>query len=169
MQVCLVFLCWHVKISRGKIFVCSIFRRQYKIVETLLLCSVMKRNKKIRFSKIGTSQSRIYLLHARKKKSNFTLYCIFKAIEKEVAGYKLLPFVYANKKGENLKRIFHRISFILRHCMKVICHHFCTETSISCCTKSIVINGNPYVNSYSPDTDQTLIFIPPNLLLFSEF
>lgn len=48
------------------------------------------------------------------KKTDSTFYCIFKAIEIEVAGYKLFLFVYANKKGENPKRIICRISFIFK-------------------------------------------------------
>lgn len=58
---------------------------------------------------------------------------------------------------------------LLGNCMKAICHNFYTDTTISCCTKSVVINGNPYVNLYPPDTEQGLIFISPNLLLFIEF
>jgi len=113
MQVCLVSLCWHPKISRGKTFICSIFRKQFIIVQCLLLCSLMKRNRKIIFSKNGTSQSRRYLLHARKNPDS-TFYCIFKAIEIKVARYKSFPFVYVNKKGENPRRIICRISFIFK-------------------------------------------------------
>lgn len=78
-------------------------------------------------------------------------------------------FVYANKKLKILGELPAESLSILREFMKAICHHFCTETSISCCTKSIVINGNLYVNSYPPDTEQGLIFLSPNLLLFNEF
>lgn len=92
---------------------CSIFEKQYNIVQSLFLCSLMKRKKKVRFSKNGTSQSSRYLLHARKKPDS-TLYCIFKSIQIEVPGYKLFPIVYANKEGENLRRIICRISFIFK-------------------------------------------------------
>lgn len=57
----------------------------------------------------------------------------------------------------------------LGDCMKAICQIFCSETAISCCTKSVVINRNPYVNLYPPDTEQGLIFVSPDLLLSSEF
>lgn len=83
-----------------------------------------------------------------------------------ITGYNLLSFVYACKKSENSRRIIHRILFIFRDCMEAICYHFCMEASISCYVKSVVINVNPYVNLYPPDTDQGLIFL--NFLLFSE-
>lgn len=70
----------------------------------------------------------------------------------------MFPFVYANKKLKILGELPAESLSILRDFMKAICHHFCTEISISCCTKSIVINGNLYVNSYLPDTEQGLIF-----------
>lgn len=70
----------------------------------------------------------------------------------------MFPFVYVNKKLKILGELPEESLSILRNFMKEICHHFCTETSISCCTKSIVINGNLYVNSYPPDTEQGLIF-----------
>lgn len=102
---------WYLTVSRGKTFVCSILRRQYTTVQSLLLCSLMKRNKKI--YKIGTSQSRRYLLYAGKKPDS-TLCCICEAIEMAVAGYKLFPFVYANKNGENPRRLICRISYIFK-------------------------------------------------------
>lgn len=100
-------------------------------------------------------------------KEQTTLYCIFKAIEIAVEEYKLLPFVYAKKTGENPGELSAESHSFLRDCMKAIYHHFCIETSILCCTKSTAINGNPYMNSYPPNIEQGLIFISPNLLLFS--
>lgn len=70
----------------------------------------------------------------------------------------MFPFVYANKKLKMLGELPAESLSILGDFMKAICHHFCTETSISCCKKSIVINGNPHVNSHPTDTEQGLIF-----------
>lgn len=69
----------------------------------------------------------------------------------------MFPFVYANKKLKILGEL-PAVSVNFKRLMKAICHHFCTETSISCCTKSIVIDGNTHVNPYPPDTEQSLIF-----------